>query len=34
MANVPPLFGDLGKSARDVFDKSFGEFVTREGEIG
>ena len=24
MANTPPLFGDLGKTARDIFDKGFG----------
>ena len=24
MSNTPPLFGDLGKSARDLFDKNFG----------
>ncbi len=24
MAAVPPSFGDLGKSARDLFDKDFG----------
>ena len=24
MANAPPLFGDLGKAARDIFDKGYG----------
>ena len=24
MANYPPCFGDLGKSARDLFEKEFG----------
>ena len=26
MSNKPPSFGDLGKSARDIFDKGFGKF--------
>ena len=25
MSAVPPSFGDLGKSARDLFDKEFGK---------
>ena len=25
MADVPPFFEDLGKSARDVFNKGFGK---------
>lgn len=24
MSNTPPLFGDLEKSAKDLFDKNFG----------
>ena len=24
MANTPPLFGDLGKAARDIFEKGYG----------
>lgn len=26
---VPPSFGDLGKSARDLFEKEYGEFTIR-----
>lgn len=25
MAKIPPSFGDLGKSAKDLFDKDFGK---------
>ena len=27
MATIPPSFGDLGKSARDLFEKEFGKEV-------
>lgn len=27
MSAVPPSFGDLGKSARDLFDKEFSKYL-------
>lgn len=27
MAAIPPCFGDLGKSARDLFEKEFGKIT-------
>ena len=27
MADVPPVFADLGKAARDVFNKGFGKYM-------
>lgn len=32
--DVPPVFEDLGKSARDVFNKGFGERKWEEGWVG
>lgn len=29
MANTPPSFGDLGKSAKDIFEKAFGKNLNR-----
>jgi len=29
MANTPPSFGDLGKSAKDIFEKAFGKILNR-----
>ena len=28
MATIPPCFGDLGKAARDLFDKEFSKEIS------
>ena len=33
MSKIPPVFGDLGKNARDLFEKEFGKWCPLVGEM-
>lgn len=30
---VPPSYSDLGKAAKDIFSKGYGEFLVRAGPL-